>query len=49
LQAEVQATPHTNLAALRPSTAMEWDWLVVEYIGKTCSFCCRWKAISKKI
>jgi hypothetical protein len=33
LQAKVQATPHTNLIALRPFIAPELDQLVAEYIS----------------
>jgi hypothetical protein len=36
------AMPHTNLAALHPSSTAECDWLVAEQIRKTCrSFRCR--------
>jgi AMMECR1 domain-containing protein len=36
LQAKVQAMPYAILATLHPSIAMEWGWLVVEYIHKIC-------------
>jgi hypothetical protein len=36
LQAKSKATPHTNLDSLRPSIAVEWDWLAAEYIHRTC-------------
>jgi hypothetical protein len=26
---KVQSMPHTNVVTLRPSIAMEWDWLTV--------------------
>jgi hypothetical protein len=38
LQAKVLAMPHSNLAALHPSIAMEWDWLAAVHIPKTCCF-----------
>jgi hypothetical protein len=42
LRTKGQATPHANLAALRPSAASEWDRLAVVQIRKTCrSFCHR--------
>jgi hypothetical protein len=34
LQAKVQATPHSNLAALCPSITSEWDQLAVVNIRK---------------
>jgi hypothetical protein len=41
LQEKGQATPHTNLTAIRLSITVEWDWLVTEYIHKNyCSFRC---------
>ncbi len=41
LQAKVKATPHSNLASLHQSIAVEWDWLAAAYIRKTChSFRC---------
>ncbi len=46
LQAKVQATPHSNLAALCPSIAMKWDRLVVVYVRKTWpSFRCRYEKL----
>jgi hypothetical protein len=39
LQVKVQATPHSNLAALFPTIATECNWLAAVYICKTfCSF-----------
>jgi hypothetical protein len=32
LHAKVQATTHSNLAALCPSSTVEWDWLAVVYV-----------------
>jgi hypothetical protein len=49
LQAKVKARPHSNLAALHQSIAVEWDWLAAAYIRKTCrSFRCRHSAFAKK-
>jgi hypothetical protein len=49
LQVKVQVMSNANLAALRPSIAMEWDRLVVEYIHKTCrSFHSYHKAVANK-
>jgi hypothetical protein len=40
LQVKIQATPHSNLAALHSSIAVEWDWLAAVYVCKTYhSFC----------
>jgi hypothetical protein len=36
LQPKGQATPHANLAALRPSIALEWDWLAAVHLSKNC-------------
>jgi hypothetical protein len=36
LQVKVQAIPHANEAALRPSRAKEWDRLGAENICRTC-------------
>ncbi len=33
---KVQATPHANLTTLHLSITAECDWLVAEYIRKTC-------------
>ncbi len=40
LQAKVQVTPHTNLAALPLPRAAEWDRLAAKYIRKTCCPLC---------
>jgi hypothetical protein len=38
LHAKVQATTHSNLAALCPSSTVEWDWLAVVYTGSASYF-----------
>jgi hypothetical protein len=36
LQAKVHWMPHVILNTLSPFITAKWDWLVVEYIRKTC-------------
>jgi hypothetical protein len=49
LQAKGQAMPHTNLAVLCPSVAVDWDRLAAVKISRTCrSFRRRSLAVAKK-